>query len=119
MMGISAENMGKMTEEQLFVGARTLAGNTVPQEVSTKQTLRESGDQPLVRSTRGRSTGQLSRSYLRRLRSTRSTDYSSRLLRTRYRLGQLDTWFWVVLLRVLRFPPLFSKRFEKNTRKKR
>merc|ERR1719412_3105573 len=77
------------------------------------------GDQPLVRSTRGRSTGQLSRSYLRRLRSTRSTDYSSRLLRTRYRLGQLDTWFWVVLLRVLRFPPLFSKRFEKNTRKKR
>merc|ERR1712079_881265 len=95
-------------------GARTLAGNTVPQEMGTKQTLRESGDQPLVRSTRGRSTGQLSRSYLRRLRSTRSTDYSSRLLRTRYRLGQLDTWFWVVLLRVLRFPPLFPKEHTKE-----
>jgi len=34
-------------------------------------------------------------------------DYSSRLFRTRYRPGQLDTWFWVVLLRVLRFPPPF------------
>jgi len=34
-------------------------------------------------------------------------DISSRLLRTRYRTGQLDAWFWVVLLRVLRFPPPF------------
>merc|ERR1712105_517513 len=99
---------------QLFVGAREHWQETVPPEGSTKQTLRESGDQPLVRSTRGRSTGQLSRSYLRRLRSTRSTDYSSRLLRTRYRLGQLDTWFWVVLLRVLRFPPLFFQKIRKE-----
>jgi len=41
-------------------------------------------------------------------------DYSSRLFRTRYRPGQLDTWFWVVLLRALRFPPPFLKRDKKK-----
>merc|ERR1712226_1642302 len=110
-----------MTDESNFLWGQENIGrkHSPTRGVHQTNSQRVGYDQPLVRSTRGRSTGQLSRSYLRRLRSTRSTDYSSRLLRTRYRLGQLDTWFWVVLLRVLRFPPLFSKRFEKNTRKKR
>merc|ERR1712098_583490 len=50
-------------------------------------------------------------------------DISSRLLRTRYRTGQLDTWFWVVLLRVLRFPPPFFEKilraYKKRQKEKR
>lgn len=107
----------KMTDEQLFVGARTMAGNSPP-EVSTKQTLRESGDQPLVRSTRGRSTGQLSRSYLRRL-----VNQVNRLQQQIVE-NQISTWptRYLVLGGFTPGTPVstpFSKRFEKNTQKKR
>jgi len=49
---ISTASSSKMTDER----RQPLGG--VPEVQSTKQTLRESGDQPLVRSTSGRSTGQ-------------------------------------------------------------
>jgi len=43
----------------------------------------------------------------------------NRLRRTRYRRLLLDAWFWVVLLRVLRFPPQQIKERTKQKKLKR
>jgi len=99
------------------------AGPVPPREQqSTSNKLSDCRLHPMRRSE----TGPINQDQLDQAGSTGSTavawqhshqeiDSSSRLLRTRYRTGQLDTWFWVVLLRVLRFPPhFFKKRKEKS-----
>lgn len=72
----------KMTDEQLFVGARTMAGNSPPRcppnKLSESRVINHWSDQP--------EADQLVNSAARICDdwSTRSTDYSSRLLRTRW-----------------------------------